>query len=115
MTQHRVSFLSIERKVDGAIEAGQDGFDVKVKLPQKFKCMRDPRATDSSQEKISMKNIFAKALESTHGSQHIMHLFRYRYEKIGQNFKIQRPYVVTKRGITLKKDCPLKVSGSSSG
>lgn len=115
LTQHRVSFLSIERKVDGAIEAGQDGFDVKVKLPQKFKCMRDPRATDSSQDKISMKNIFAKALESTHGSQHIMHLFRYRYEKIGQNFKIQRPYVVTKRGITLKKDCPLKVSGSSSG
>eukprot|EP00435_Cladocopium_sp_Y103_P036313 s1407_g9.t1 len=115
LTQHRVSFLSIERKTDGAIEAGTDGFNVEIKTPQKFRCMKDPRAAESGQEKVSMKNIFSKALESTRGSQYIMPLFRYRYEKIGQNFKIQRPYVVTKRGITLKKDCPLKVSGNSSG
>jgi len=44
LTQHRVSFLSIERKVDGAIEAGQDGFDVKVKIAAEIQMHARPKS-----------------------------------------------------------------------
>ena len=114
LTQHRVSFLTIERKQDGAVEAGSDGFEIKIKAGMKFRCLKDPRSSEGANERVTCKNFFSKALDSLQGSQHIMTLFRFRYEKIGQSFKIQRPYVVTKRGISLKKDCPLKVSGNAA-
>eukprot|EP00438_Fugacium_kawagutii_P021208 Skav201605 [mRNA] locus=scaffold152:965507:966238:- [translate_table: standard] len=60
LTQHRVSFLTVERKQDNVVEAGQDGFEIKVKTPMKFRCMKDPRASDTTPEKISMKNFFPK-------------------------------------------------------
>ena len=114
ITQHRVSFLTIERKQDGAVEAGSDGFDIKIKNQMKFRCMKDPRSAEGASERVSMKNFFAKTMDAIGGSQHLMHVFRYRFEKIGQSFKVQRPYVVSKRGISLKKDCPLKVCNGTA-
>lgn len=114
LNQRRFSFLTIERKQDNALEAGQDGFDIKIKNAMKFRCVKDPRASDSTPERISMKNFFSKAIDSMQGSQLIMPVCRFRYERVGQNFKVQRPYVVTKRGISLKKDTPVKISGSTA-
>lgn len=114
LAEHRVSFLTIKRKDD--LDAGQDGFDVKLKNPMKFRCIKDPRSGgEGGQERISCKNFFSKAVGAIQSSQLVMKVFRLRYEKVGQNFKIQRPYIVTKKGITLKKDCPLKICGNNDG
>jgi len=114
LTEHRVSFLTIKRKDD--LDAGQDGFDIKLKNPMKFRCIKDPRSGgEGAQERISCKNFFSKAVGVIQSSQFVMKVFRLRYEKVGQNFKIQRPYIVSKKGITLKKDCPMKICGSNDG
>ena len=114
LTEHRVSFLNIKRKDD--LDAGQDGFEIKLKSPMKFRCIKDPRSGgEGAQERISCKNFFAKAVGVIQSSQFVMKVFRLRYEKVGQNFKIQRPYIVTKKGFTLKKDCPLKICGNNDG
>ena len=107
ITSHSLSFLNITRKQE-VVEAGTDGFDVAVKSPMKFKCLRDPRA--SGDEKITCKNIFAKAISKVESSHLIGKAFRFRFERVGQTFKIQRPYVITKQGISISKDKPVKIS-----
>ena len=106
ITNHTLSFLSISRKQE-VVEAGTDGFDVAVKSAMKFKCLRDPRA---SEDRVTCKNIFAKAMSKVEGSDLIGKVFRFRYERVGQTFKIQRPYVVTKQGISIPKEKPVKIS-----
>lgn len=106
LTEHRFSFLDISRKQD--LEAGQDGFNIKVKTAMKFKCVRDPRTASGSEEKITAKNVFSKCLERN--SDLLMDIYRFRYERVGQSFKVQRPYVCTTQHLTLSKDKPLKVT-----
>ena len=114
LTEYRLSFLKVERKQDNAVEAGQDGFEIKIKNAMKFRCMKDPRASaEANSEKVSCKNFFSKALGCIRDSDYIMKLFRYRFERVGQNFKVQRPYVVASKGISLKKDAPLKVASNT--
>ena len=57
ITEHKVSFLEIARKTD--LENGQDRFNLCVKSPMKFKCVKDPRAA-SGQE-------FCSELEACEG------------------------------------------------
>ncbi|CAK9093103.1 Uncharacterized protein SCF082_LOCUS43797 [Durusdinium trenchii] len=116
VVEHRVSFLTISRKEDAALEeAGCDGFNVTIKTPMTFRCMRDPRVGDN-EDKVTSKNFFAKALAGLAGSGVgggdglVSKIFRYRFERVGQNFKVQRPYVITNRVLTLKQNQPLKIS-----
>lgn len=106
ITNHTVSFLNISRKQE-VVEAGTDGFDVAVKTAMKFKCLRDPRGND---DRVTCKNMFAKAMSKVEGSDLIGKVFRFRYERVGQTFKIQRPYVITTQGISIPKEKPVKIS-----
>eukprot|EP00438_Fugacium_kawagutii_P000524 Skav222260 [mRNA] locus=scaffold2615:8298:18199:+ [translate_table: standard] len=106
ITNHRVSFLSVRRKE--AVEAGQDGFDVSLKQSMVFKCCRDPRADRGDSERITSKNFFSKLISNLPTS--LLTTVRYRFERVGQNFKIQRPYVISGKSISLEKDKPLKVA-----
>ncbi|CAK9022588.1 Uncharacterized protein SCF082_LOCUS15851 [Durusdinium trenchii] len=106
LTEHRVSFLKVERKA--TVEAGQDGFEVTIKNGMTFKCLRDPR-TQQGEERLTSKNFFSKCLASL-PRETAMVVFRFRYERVGQNFKIQRPYVIASVPISLRKDVPLKLS-----
>ena len=109
VTEHRMSFLDVTRKP--AVEAGSDGFEVKVKSPMTFRCLRDPRAVvEGVNERLSCKNFFSKAVGPTLPQQLARTVFRYRFERVGQNFKIQRPYVVTASAVTLQKDKPFKLT-----
>ena len=107
LTEHQFSFLKVVRKQD-VLEAGTDGLEISVKTPMKFKPLKDPRANDS-EERVTCKNVFARALPALHASASIQKVFRWRYEKVGQNFKIQRPYVITSKGLRLEKGKPLKI------
>eukprot|EP00438_Fugacium_kawagutii_P020691 Skav232340 [mRNA] locus=scaffold1704:535693:541139:- [translate_table: standard] len=106
ITNHRVSFLSVRRKE--AVEAGQDGFDVSLKQSMVFKCCRDPRGDRGDSERITSKNFFSKLISNLPTS--LLTTVRYRFERVGQNFKIQRPYVISGKSISLEKDKPLKVA-----
>ena len=60
LTEHRLSFCSVERKQDSNLEGGSDGFEIKIKTPMKFKCMKDPRA-NQDQDRVTAKNFFPSA------------------------------------------------------
>ncbi|CAK9085985.1 Uncharacterized protein SCF082_LOCUS40699 [Durusdinium trenchii] len=110
LTEHRFSFLQIQRK--SSVEAGEDGFDVSLKGAMTFRCLRDPRAFGAQgrvDEKVTSKNFFSKCLGPTLPKEAAQTVFRYRFERVGQNFKIQRPYVITSHSLTLQKEKPLKL------
>lgn len=107
MTTHTVTWLKVQRK--DQVEAGTDGFDISVKTPMKFKCLSDPRAS-SEGPKTTCKNVFAQCLKSTSTGTTIGKCFRFRYERIGGTFKVQRPYVVTLVALCLEHGKPMKVA-----
>lgn len=49
-------------------------------------------------------------MNHVHGSSLVTIVLRYRFERVGGNFKIQRPYVMTLKALSLKKDKPMKLS-----
>lgn len=106
VVDHRVSFLTITRKEDSEVDGG-DGFKVVVKTPMKFRCIRDPRG--GSEDKVTAKNFFSKSINGLNGDL-ALKVFRFRFERVGQNFKIQRPYMVAGRALCLKKDKPFKIT-----
>ena len=109
IVEHKVSFLGIQRKSDTALEVGCDGFDVVVKTAMKFKCMKDPRANASQEERITSKNFFGKVIDAKLNDS-AMKIFRFRFERVGATWKVQRPCCVAKRAIMLKKDKPYKLT-----
>lgn len=102
VSQHRVSFLKVERKQ--AVEAGEDGFEVSVSKPMVFKACKDPRDPD----KVTCKNVFNKFINQLPDA--LVTVVRFRFERVGQNFKVQRPYVLTSRALSLEKEKPLKLA-----
>ena len=109
--EHKVSFLEIKRKE--SVQAGEDGFEVSIKTPMTFRCLRDPRSQamgGDREERVSMKNVFAKCIGPTLPRELAFTVFRYRYERVGQTFKIQRPYLILAHALTLQKDKPLKLT-----
>lgn len=106
---HRMSFLDISRKDDAAVDPGSDGFNIGIKTAMKFRCMRDPRSS-SGEDRVTAKNLFSKCLAAASNSDLITKVFRFRYERVGQNWKIQRPYVISSKGFSVKKDKPLKLT-----
>ena len=109
IVDHKVSFLAIQRKADTAVEVGSDGFEVTMKTAMKFKCMKDPRSSAGQEERITSKNFFSKLVDAKF-NENAMRIFRFRFERVGATWKVQRPYCVAKRAITLKKDKPHKIS-----
>ena len=107
VTQHRMSFLTVSRQADAVVEAGTDSFSVSLREKMKYKCVKDPR---SSEERVTCKNFFAKCFQKVESSEQLLTVFRFRWEHVGGNWKIQRPYVLTKVGIALEQDKPHKVS-----
>lgn len=110
VVEHKLSFLNIKRKADSALELGSDGFEVGAKCAMKFRCMRDPRQVGSGQEeRITAKNFFSKVSNVKFNNYALM-IFRFGFERVGATWKVQRPYTVAKRGITLKKGKPFKIT-----
>ncbi|CAK9005782.1 Uncharacterized protein SCF082_LOCUS8742 [Durusdinium trenchii] len=105
IVSHKFSFVTIERSQN--LDAGADGFDVKIKSPMVFNCMVNP-------DKTTSKNVFNRCLPSLKTSEDLMIVYRFRFERVGQSFKVQRPYIVTARSISLKKGMPLLVSKKKS-
>ena len=107
LTNTSVSWLKVERKTN--IEAGMDGFDISVKTGMKFCRVKDPKEN----EKVTCKNICGIYINAVKGSKAVGKCFRFRFERVGGTFKVQRPYVMSTAGISLEKGKPLKISASA--
>lgn len=108
INEHKLSFLTVERKGDQSVEAGNDAFDVKVKTAMSFKFVKDPRP--GQEDKVNQKNFFSKAAGCTRNSDLIAVVNRFRFERVGQSFKVQRPYCLVLKAIQLKKGQPYKLT-----
>lgn len=101
-----VSFMKLTRKQD---EASLDGFQVEMTAKMKYQPITAQR---DLQKPATCKNFFkwftgekAKAIDE---SPYIMTAFRFRYEGVGTNLKVQKPYMLTKVGIKLELQKPVK-------
>ena len=103
ITDHKISYVDVKRKDESEEEL--DGFNVTVRNPQSFKPMKNP---SGKEEKASGKNFFSRCIDNLKTSPALLVCFRFRFEKIGGTAKVQKPYVVTSRAITLTKDKPLQ-------
>ena len=107
-TQFKVSYLSVARKSDSDVQTGTDELTIQVTNPVKFKSVADPRGGA-----MTCKNFFGKHMAKTKAlsetEKTISTIFRFRYEPVGQSFKLQRPYVITLRAISLEPNKPVKL------
>ena len=49
------------------------------------------------------KNVFSRAIESVEGSSFLLVTFRWCYERVGRNLKVQKPCVVLGKSLVMEK------------
>ena len=108
VSEHKLSYLEVKRKDDG--DGDVDGFEVTVRAHNKYRPMKNP---NGKEEKPSGKNVFSRCISEVENSQHLKVAFRWRFEKVGGNLKVQKPYVVTSHAIKLLKDHPTQARACS--
>ena len=105
-----VSYL--ERKRDDVAEKGTDKFTTNITKKMKYEKAAPPKAKPGAVDDdatVGAKNIFIQCIQAVESSSLIGKAFRFRYEKVGQNLKVQKPYVITKKMIKIKKDHVVQV------
>ena len=106
VTQHKLSYHKVTRLADGQVETGSDGFNVEATQEMKFRIIQQ-----NAEAKVVCKNLFSRCtLQSIEESPFIQSLFRFRFERVGQSLKVQKPYVVSKIGISLVKGKPVQLT-----
>lgn len=112
VTSHKVSYHKVSRLADGQVEAGSDGFSVEATQEMKFRMLQQGASLEAN--KIVCKNMFAKCrLAAIDQSPFVSNVFRFRFERVGLSLKVQKPYIVTMRSISLEKGKPFRVVGES--
>lgn len=107
VTSHKMSYFKVCRKTE--VEAGSDAFNLEQTEQMTFKII--PEKEDA---KVTCKTFFAKCVNQLQHSQHLRHIFRFRFEKVGLCLKLQKPYVVTASPISLQKLKPVLVLDAKS-
>eukprot|EP00435_Cladocopium_sp_Y103_P061906 s492_g23.t1 len=95
-----VSFCKTERKSDAE---SLDGFNITMVQQQKYV----PQATPSGRA-ATAKNFFRSTVEKGFDQTWIATIFRFRFEAVGSNIKVQKPYVITKTSLKLNLKKPIK-------
>lgn len=94
-------FLDVKRSE--ASEAGLDSFAVTVKEKKVYKTIGERGTTAKS-----CKNFFSQRIQGVQFSSYVGPVFRFRYERVGNNIKVQKPYVHALTTIELSKGKPVK-------
>ena len=102
LTEYKISYTDCARAV--AESGGGDSFRVNLKQPQKYKCL------GSTGEKTSSKSFFGSCMPAVEQSTVIGKVFRFRFERVSGCIKLQKPYCLILKGITLKPDQPVQVA-----
>ena len=98
VTQDDVSYSDITRQNSG----DTDGFLVKISNGHKFKIMNDSGKTPTC------KTWFGDSLSLVEASDVIQKVFRFRFDRVNACSKLQKPYVMLKRSVSLQVGLPVK-------
>ena len=100
ITKYSLSYSSVERKQS----SDGDGFTVALATPHKFKVLLPQDAS----KKPSCKSWFGDCMEAVDKSSVLAPVFRWRFERVNAVSKIQKPYVMLTRSVTLEPGKPVE-------
>jgi hypothetical protein len=99
-----VSFMNVERKTDAE---SLDGFNITMQQQMKYQ----PQAVPASRA-TTAKTFFRSTVEKGfNDTASIAPVFRFRFEAVGSNLKVQKPYIITKVPLKLNLKKPVKAEG----
>ena len=98
----KVSYISHKR--EEAADGNNDKFNITFNKYIKFK-----KVVQGEENAPSAKNMFMRCMDAVDKSTKIGKVFRFRFEKVGLNLKVHKPYVMTKKMIKIKKDHVVQV------
>lgn len=99
VTKYDLSYSEVTRASDGG---QQDGFDVKVTTPHRFKPIGEGNKAPSC------KSFFADCISQVEASNIVEGVFRFRFERVNAVTKIQKPYCILSRSISLQPGKPVQ-------
>ena len=98
VTKYDLSYSDITRQNGG----DTDGFQVKISNGHKFKVMNDAGKTPTC------KTWFGDSLSMVESSDVVQKVFRFRFDRVNACSKLQKPYVMLKRTLSLQVGRPVK-------
>ena len=103
LSEYKISYSDCARKVPTTAGANVgDGFNVCIKEAQKYK----PLSPDS---KVSAKSFFAPLMGAVESSEIVSKVFRFRFERVHASIKIQKPYCMLTKAISVKANQPTQI------
>ena len=102
ITEYKISYSNCSRMAPGSAGSG-DGFNISLKEPHKYKC------TNAS-ERTSAKTFFGPSMTEVEQSTVIGKVFRFRFERVSSCIKVQKPYCILLKGVSLKANQPTQVA-----
>jgi hypothetical protein len=105
IVSYKVANLDVSRATSEGTSAAVDAITIKTTSPKMFKFAAE------GENAAEQKKMFWRALkkEALAASTTMTACFRFRFEKVGKNFKPQKIYAVTKTPISLKANIPRRV------
>lgn len=98
ITEYKISYSECARSGQGPA----DTFNICLKHPHKYKLL-------NTSERSSSKSFFAKSIDEIERSSVAAKVFRFRFERVTGCVKIQKPYVMVVKGMTLQPNVPIQI------
>ena len=102
LTEYKLSYSECTRQQSGGSSTSTDGFQITLKEMFKYKSLGGERAP-------TQKSIFARCMQGVSGSSWVAPVFRWRFERVHAICKVQKPYVINVKAISLRAGSPQKI------
>ena len=104
LSEYKISYSDCSRKVPttAGVNVG-DGFNVCIKESRKYKTLPSPNG------KASAKAFFAPLMQAVESSEIVSKVFRFRFERVHASIKIQKPYCMLTKAISVKANQPTQI------
>ena len=103
LTKYELSYTTCTR-ASSADASLSDGFKIEVSEPHRFKTIPD------LEKALTCKSFFHDLAKSVAESPAAVTVFRWRYERVHAQMKVQKPYVATKIAFKLDPGKPVALS-----
>lgn len=103
VASHKLSYTEVTRVTDST-SSSPDSFKVTLKDRMQYQCMAD------TTKSATMKNFFSQSVAAVSSSKCVRGVFRWRFERVHACLKIQKPYVLTSKALSLKAKEPVEIA-----
>ncbi len=106
LSDYKISYSDCSRKAPSTtgVNAG-DGFNVCIKEAQKYKML----ASNAPEARVTAKSFFGTLMDAVEASVILTKVFRFRFERVHAAIKIQKPYCMLTKAITVKANQPTQI------